>query len=79
MDEKDLGRVVKRPCADPAGVGRAVPRIALSRLPQQPTVSSVIIGARPEERLRQNPSAVGRSLAPDRMAGLDPASHRPAP
>ncbi|MFF1557918.1 aldo/keto reductase [Streptomyces sp. NPDC058279] len=59
--------------------GRAVPQIALRWLLQRPTVSSVLIGARNEEQLRQNLGAVGWTLTAGQMARLDAASHRPAP
>ncbi|MFJ7270324.1 aldo/keto reductase [Streptomyces sp. NPDC099050] len=59
--------------------GRAVPQIALRWLLQRPTVSSVIIGARNEEQLRQNLGAVGWTLTPEQMAKLDAASSRTAP
>ena len=44
-----------------------MPQIAINWLLQRPTVSSVIIGARNEEQLRQNLGAVGWSLTPDQM------------
>ncbi|MFE6845272.1 aldo/keto reductase [Streptomyces sp. NPDC057686] len=59
--------------------GRAIPQIALRWLLQRPTVSSVIIGARNEEQLRQNLGAVGWALTPEQMARLDAASSRTAP
>jgi aryl-alcohol dehydrogenase-like predicted oxidoreductase len=59
--------------------GKSVPQIALNWLLQRPTVSSVIIGARNEEQLRQNLGAVGWSLTPDQIARLDEASARPKP
>lgn len=54
--------------------GKTVPQIALNWLVQRPTVSSVIIGARDEEQLRQNLGAVGWKLTPDQIAKLDRAS-----
>jgi aryl-alcohol dehydrogenase-like predicted oxidoreductase len=51
-----------------------VPQIALNWLLRRPTVSSVIIGARNEEQLRQNLGAVGWSLTPGQIAALDAAS-----
>jgi aryl-alcohol dehydrogenase-like predicted oxidoreductase len=54
--------------------GKTVPQIALNWLVQRPTVSSVIIGARDEEQLRQNLGAVGWNLTPDQIAKLDRAS-----
>jgi aryl-alcohol dehydrogenase-like predicted oxidoreductase len=55
--------------------GKKVPQIALNWLLQRPTVSTVIIGARNEEQLRQNLGAVGWSLTPAQMAKLDAASN----
>ena len=54
--------------------GKTVTQIALNWLLQRPTVSSVIIGARNEEQLRQNLAAVGWNLTPDQVARLDQAS-----
>ncbi|ATZ25801.1 L-glyceraldehyde 3-phosphate reductase [Streptomyces lavendulae subsp. lavendulae] len=59
--------------------GRTVPQVAINWLLRRPTVSSVIIGARNEEQLRQNIGAVGWELTPEQVARLDAASHRPAP
>jgi diketogulonate reductase-like aldo/keto reductase len=44
---------------------------------QRPTVSSVIIGARNEEQLRQNLAAEGWNLTADQVAKLDRASEQP--
>lgn len=57
-----------------AETGRLVPQIALNWLLARPTVSSVIIGARNEEQLKQNLGAVGWSLDADQIARLDAAS-----
>jgi len=54
--------------------GKLVPQIALNWLLQRPTVSTVIIGARNEEQLRQNLGAVGWNLTKDQVAKLDKAS-----
>ncbi len=54
--------------------GRTVPQIALNWLTQKPTISSVIVGARNEEQLRQNLDAVGWSLTREQIAKLDAAS-----
>ncbi|MDK1386211.1 aldo/keto reductase [Sinorhizobium sp. 8-89] len=59
--------------------GRTVPQIAINWLLQRPTVSSVIIGARNEEQLRQNLGAVGWSLSADQVARLDKVSAATAP
>jgi aryl-alcohol dehydrogenase-like predicted oxidoreductase len=64
-----------------AEVEKSVPQVALNWLLQRPTVSSVIIGARNEEQLRQNLGAVGWNLTADQVARLDAASKvtRPYP
>ena len=49
---------------------RSVPQVALNWLLRQPTVSSVIIGARNEEQLRQNLGAVGWSLSDEQARRL---------
>jgi len=54
--------------------GRSVPQIALNWLLHRPTVSSVIIGARNEEQLRQNLAAVEFKLTAEQVAKLDTAS-----
>jgi len=58
---------------------KTVPQIAINWLLQRPTVSSVIIGARNEEQLRQNLGAVGWSLTPEQIKKLDAASEVIAP
>jgi aryl-alcohol dehydrogenase-like predicted oxidoreductase len=54
--------------------GKTVTQIALNWLLQRPTVSSVIVGARNEEQLRQNLGAVGWNLSAEQVATLDRAS-----
>ena len=54
--------------------GRTIPQIAINWLLQRPTVSSVLIGARNEEQLRQNLGAIGWSLSAEQMQKLDEAS-----
>lgn len=51
-----------------------IAQVALNWLLQRPTVSTVIIGARNEEQLRQNLAAAGWSLSPGQIAALDRAS-----
>ena len=53
-----------------------MPQIALNWLLQRPTVSTVIVGARNEEQLKQNLGAVGWKLTPEQVARLDAASAR---
>jgi aryl-alcohol dehydrogenase-like predicted oxidoreductase len=55
-------------------VGKTVPQVALNWLLQRPSVSSVIIGARNEEQLRQNLGAVGWKLTAGQIKKLDTAS-----
>ena len=59
--------------------GKTVPQIALNWLLQRPTVSSVIVGARNEEQLKQNLGASGWALTGDQMKQLDAASRLPRP
>ena len=54
--------------------GKTVPQIALNWLLQRPTISSIIVGARNEEQLRQNLGAVGWKLTSAQIAKLDAAS-----
>jgi aryl-alcohol dehydrogenase-like predicted oxidoreductase len=54
--------------------GKTVPQVALNWLLQRPTISSVIIGARDEEQLRQNLGAAGWSLASEQVTKLDRAT-----
>jgi aryl-alcohol dehydrogenase-like predicted oxidoreductase len=54
--------------------GKLVPQIALNWLLQRPTVSTVIVGARNEEQLKQNLGAVGWNLTKEQVARLDAAS-----
>ncbi|MFD6891451.1 aldo/keto reductase [Streptomyces sp. NPDC059957] len=79
VEDEYLYRVIDALDEVAAETGRAVPQIALRWLLQRPTVSSVIIGARNEEQLRQNLGAVGWTLTPEQMAKLDAASSRTAP
>jgi len=79
VDEEHLYRVVDVLDAIAEETGRTVPQIALNWLLQRPTVSSVIIGARNEEQLRQNLGAVGWKLEPGQIARLDEASAVTAP
>ncbi|ABC83271.1 aldo/keto reductase [Anaeromyxobacter dehalogenans] len=79
VDEALLYRVVDALEAVAAETGRTVPQVALNWLLRRPTVSTVVIGARTEEQLRDNLGAVGWALTPDQVAALDTASAVPAP
>ena len=61
-----------------AETGKSVPQIALNWLLQRPSVSTIVIGARNEEQLKQNLGAVGWNLTPEQVAKLDAASASPA-
>ncbi|HTI73003.1 MAG TPA: aldo/keto reductase [Candidatus Limnocylindria bacterium] len=74
VDEELLYRVVDALDAIAAETGKTVPQIALNWLLQRPTVSTVVIGARNEEQLRQNLGSVGWNLSKDQIARLDAAS-----
>jgi aryl-alcohol dehydrogenase-like predicted oxidoreductase len=54
--------------------GKTISQVSLNWLLQRPTVSSIIIGARNEEQLRQNLGAVGWDLTAEQVARLDKAS-----
>ncbi len=56
--------------------GKTIPQVAINWLLQRPTVSSVIIGARNEEQLRQNLASVGWQLTPEQVAKLDAVSEQ---
>jgi aryl-alcohol dehydrogenase-like predicted oxidoreductase len=59
--------------------GKSVPQIALNWLLQRPTVSTLILGARNEEQLKQNLGAIGWNLTSEQMKKLDDASDLPRP
>ncbi|RKF19359.1 aldo/keto reductase [Altericroceibacterium spongiae] len=74
VSEERLYRVVDALDEIAAETGKSIPQIALNWLIGRPTVSSVIIGARNEEQLRDNLGAVGWSLTAEQVARLDAAS-----
>jgi aryl-alcohol dehydrogenase-like predicted oxidoreductase len=59
--------------------GKTVPQIALNWLLQRPTVSTIVIGARNEEQLKQNLGSIGWNLTPEQVSKLDEASSVPLP
>ncbi|GGB02354.1 aldo/keto reductase [Brucella endophytica] len=79
VDDERLYRIIDVLDAIAAETGKTIPQIALNWLLSRPTVSSVIIGARNEEQLRQNLGAVGWSLTAEQVARLDEASAVTAP
>ena len=74
VEEEYLHRVVDAIEQVAAQVQKTVPQVALNWLLQRPSVSTVIIGARNEEQLRQNIGAVGWSLTKEQISALDAAS-----
>jgi aryl-alcohol dehydrogenase-like predicted oxidoreductase len=79
VDDEHLYRVVDALDEVAEETGKTVPQIAINWLLQRPTISSVIIGARNEEQLRQNLGAVGWSLTLEQTRKLDEASAVTAP
>ncbi len=74
VPEEYLYGVVDALDAVAAETGKTVPQVALNWLLQRPSVSTVIIGARTEQQLRDNLAAVGWSLSAEQVARLDAAS-----
>jgi aryl-alcohol dehydrogenase-like predicted oxidoreductase len=79
VDDEKLYDIVDALDVIAAETGKTVPQIALNWLTTRPTVSSVIIGARNEEQLRQNLGAVGWTLTSEQIAALNKASALTAP
>jgi aryl-alcohol dehydrogenase-like predicted oxidoreductase len=75
VDDVYLYSVVDALDAAARETGKSVPQIALNWLLQRPTVSTVIMGARNEEQLRQNLAATGWNLTAEQVAKLDAASN----
>ena len=74
IPDEYLYKVIDAIDAVAAETGKSVPQVALNWLLQRPTVSSVILGARNEEHLRQNLGAIGWNLTTEQIARLDAAS-----
>jgi aryl-alcohol dehydrogenase-like predicted oxidoreductase len=74
VDNEKLYDIVDALDTVAAETGKTVPQVALNWLTTRPTVSSVIIGARNEEQLRQNLDAIGWALTAEQIARLDKAS-----
>jgi aryl-alcohol dehydrogenase-like predicted oxidoreductase len=77
VDDEYLYRVVDALEAIAEETGKTVPQIALNWLLQRPTVSTIVIGARNEDQLRQNLGALGWTLRADQLRALDEASSTP--
>jgi aryl-alcohol dehydrogenase-like predicted oxidoreductase len=74
MEDEYLYNVVDALDAVAKETGKTVPQVALNWLLQRPTVSTVIMGARNEEQLKQNLAAEGWNLSAEQIAKLDKAS-----
>jgi aryl-alcohol dehydrogenase-like predicted oxidoreductase len=74
VSDEYLYRVVDALDAVAKECGKSVPQVALNWLLQRPTVSTVIMGARNEEQLRQNLDSAGWNLSAAQVAKLDAAS-----
>jgi|SRR4051794_35373647 len=77
VHEEYLYQIVDCLDAIAAETGRSLPQVALNWLLRKPTISSVIIGARNEQQLRDNLGAVAFKLAQEQVARLDQASLPP--
>ena len=74
VDDERLYRVVDALTEVAAETGRTIPQVAINWLLQRPSVSTVLIGARNEEQLRDNLGAIGWTLTADQVTRLDRAS-----
>jgi aryl-alcohol dehydrogenase-like predicted oxidoreductase len=74
VPDEYLYRVVDALDAVSREVGKTVPQVALNWLLGRPSVTSVIVGARNEEQLRQNLGATGWKLSAEQVKKLDAAS-----
>jgi aryl-alcohol dehydrogenase-like predicted oxidoreductase len=77
VSEEHLYKVVDAIDEVAKETGKTVPQIALNWLLRRPTVSTVIVGARNEEQLKQNLGAIGWELTKEQIAKLDAASTIP--
>jgi aryl-alcohol dehydrogenase-like predicted oxidoreductase len=79
VDDEYLFRVVDALEQIARETDKTVPQIALNWLLQRPTVSTIIIGARTTDQLRQNLGAVHWNLSAEQVRKLDEASITPWP
>src|SRR5580704_7733896 len=79
VPDEYLYRVMDALDAVAAETGRSVPQVALNWLLRKPTVSTVIIGARNEQQLRDNLAAASFTLTAEQVARLDEASQPRVP
>ncbi len=74
VEDDHLYRVTDALEAVSAETGRSIPQVALNWLVSRPSVTSVLIGARNEEQLKQNIEATSWQLTLEQIATLDRAS-----
>jgi aryl-alcohol dehydrogenase-like predicted oxidoreductase len=79
VPDETLWRVLDAIDAVAKETGKSVPQIAINWVTRRPTVSTVIVGARNEQQLKDNLGAVGWSLTDEQAARLDAASEPPLP
>jgi aryl-alcohol dehydrogenase-like predicted oxidoreductase len=79
VPEERLYKVVDVLESISAETGKTVPQLALNWLLRKPTISSVIIGARNEQQLRDNLAAASFVLTPEQVIQLDEASDPQVP
>jgi len=79
VEDERLYRIVDALDLIAQETGKSVAQVAINWLLQRPTVSSVILGARNEEQLRDNLAAAGWALSAEQIARLDAASTVEAP
>ncbi len=79
VPEEYLYKVVDALDSLSAETGKSVPQLALNWLLRKPTISSVIIGARNEQQLRDNLAAASFVLTAEQVARLDKASQPAVP
>lgn len=79
VDDQYLFRVVDTLQDIAQETGKTVPQIAINWLLQRPTVSTVILGARNEEQLKDTLGAIGWHLTGSQMKRLDEVSRLPLP
>jgi len=74
VEDEYLYRVVDALDAVSRETGKTVAQVALNWLLGRPSISTVIVGARNEEQLKQNLGAVGWKLTAEQVKKLDAAS-----
>lgn len=74
ISDETLFRVVEALDEISRETGKSIAQISLNWLLQRPTVSSLIVGARTEEQLKENLAATGWNLTAGQVKKLDAAS-----